>query len=501
MFENRNTQLHSEGIGLEIPGFYNLMNATSINSMEIKRQVRRAAFYGVLDASFRNMLFLSLTGRNEWSTTLPEDENSFFYPSVSLSWIFTELKPLNGISWLPFGKLRFSCAQIANDAKLYKTSTTFTSYPIYNDYSQIGLSFPLLGKPGFTLSNNLGNNNLKPERTTTWEVGTDLRWLENRIALDFTYFSQVNKDLLLNVPVSGTTGYLSRYMNAGEMTSKGIEMVLAFQPVRTSGWLWDAVFNFTRIRNEVTQLAPDVDIVVLAGIAGAVVAACKGYPYQSIFTYDWLRDENGNLVIDDDPASNSYGFPVGNYDTIACAGSVQPDWILGWNNSLRWKNLTFSFLFDFKNGGKMYNGTLGSLYYFGSHSDTESREPDDLYVFEGVKKSDGSVNDIRVVKNADWYFLGEGNSFSGPAYQFVEDAGWIRLREITLNYELEGKNLGIGAIKSLSIYVSGRNLWLLTPYKGIDPETSLYGSSNGQGLDYYNNPGSKGLTAGIILAF
>ncbi len=497
IFETYSTELSSTGTGLQIPGFYNLMNASSISSSEYTTQVRRAAFYGVLDISFRSTLYFTLTGRNEWSTTLPAANNSFFYPSASLSWVFTELSPLRDNHIIPFGKLRFSWAQVANDALPYKTTSGFTSYTIASVYEATGLAFPLMGQSGFTLSNTIGNNELKPEKTITWEIGTDLRWLDNRIGLDLTYFNQVNKDLLINVPISATTGYLYKYMNAGEMASDGIEIVMALQPVRSSSWKWDAIFNFTKINNEVKKLAPGVDAVVLGG-RSIIIAAYEGFPYQSIFGYDWQRDEKGNLVIDDNPDSPSYGFPTGNYDTIVNIGTVNPDWILGWNNIIRWKSISLSFLLDIKKGGDMGNGTRGALYYFGNHADTETREPDDLVIFEGVKESDGSPNDIQVVKDLNWYLLGEGSSFTGPGGQFVEKAGWIRLREITLSYEPVNKKPG-RRVKSLSFYLSGRNLWLHTKYRGIDPETSLVGSSNGQGNDYFNNPGTKGMTIGIKL--
>lgn len=500
IFENYLTELSGTATGLEIPDFYNLKNTSDLKAAEYTSHVRRAAFFGVIDVDYKNMVYLSVTGRNEWSTTMPENDNSFFYPSVSLAWIFTELNPLKENKTLPFGKLRFSYAQVANDAEPYRTSTGYATDPLTSYYISNGLIFPLLGKSGFTLSNTLGNEDLKPEMTSTWEIGTDLRWLDNRIALDLTYFDQKHKDLLINVPFSGTTGYYFAYMNSGEMTSNGLEVVLGVQPVRTSSWLWEASFNFTRIRNKVKELAPGVNAFPL-GVSSVYVAAYEGYPYQSFFGYDWLRDENGNMIINDDPGSPSFGFPTGNYDTLVYLGNYMPDWTLGWSNTVTWKNLSLSFLLDIKKGGMISNGTRGALYYFGNHEDQESREPDDLYVFEGVKQSDGSPNDIPVVKGANWHFFGEGSTFTGPGAPYVEDAGWIRLREISLSYEFDDKLLGNGPVKSLSVYISGRNLWLETKYTGIDPETSLMGDSNGQGLDYYNMPGSKGVTVGMRLGF
>jgi len=500
MFETYSNELSGEANGLEIPDFYHLSNTSDVNTTQLTSKIRRAALFGILEIAYRRILFATFTGRNEWSTTLPPANNSFFYPSASLSWVFTELAPLLDNKILPFGKLRVSFARIANDAQPYRTTTGYNNNPITSIYTSTGLTIPLLGKAGYTLSNILGSENLKPEQTTTWEVGTDLRWLDNRIALDFTWFSQLSKDLLLSVPVSNTTGYNAMYMNAGEMKSKGIEAVLATRPVKTSSWQWDATLNFTHIKNRVEQLAPGVNAVAL-GILATYVAAMEGFPYQSLFGYDWLRDQDGNVIIDDDPSSSSYGFPMGNYDTLVYEGKVNPDWTLGWGNTVSWKGLSLSFLLEFKKGGTIFNGTRGALYYFGSHGDQETREPDDLYVFTGVKQSDGSHNDIEVVKGANWHLFGEGSSFTGPDAPYAEDAGWIRLREINLVYDFDDLLPENGAIRSLSVYLSGYNLLLFTKYRGIDPETSLFGSSNAQGIDYFNMPGSKSVTIGLKMNF
>ena len=500
IFETYSNSVSADANGLMVPGFYNISNSASISATEYTTHIRRAALYGILDLSWRNMIYATLTGRNEWSTTLPEASNSFFYPSASLSWVFTELKPLNQSKILPFGKLRFSYARIANDAQPYYTSTGYFQLPISAAYTTTGLVFPLLGKSGFTLYNVLGNANLKPEMTSTWEAGIDLRWVNNRIALDLTYFHQLSKDLLLSVPVSGATGYYAMYMNAGRMASEGIEAVLGLRPVSSMDWKWDAVFNFTKITNEVLELAPGVDAITLRGTV-SYVGARTGYAYQSFFGYDWLRNEKGQVIINDDPSSPNYGFPMGNYDSLVYEGKVNPDWILGWTNTVKWKDLALSFLLEWKKGGKMLNGTRGSLYYFGNHGDQESREPDDLYVFDGVKMSDGSANDIPVVKGANWHLFGEGSSFTGPDAPYVEDAGWIRLREISLSYSFDDLLPDTSRLGSLSVYIAGHNLLLITKYTGIDPESSTYGSSNVQGIDYYSMPGTKGITAGLKLSF
>jgi hypothetical protein len=500
MFSTTGNELSGIANGLEIPGFYQLNNTSDLTATEQTTQIRRAAFFGILELEYRRILFLTFTGRNEWSTTLPASSNSFFYPSASVSWVFTELKPFLDNHILPFGKLRLSYAQVANDAEPYRTTTGYRSYSITDIFITTGLTFPLLGNAGYSYNDIMGNDRLKPEKTSTWEAGADLRWMENRIALDFTWFHQLSEDLLLSVPVSATTGYYAMYMNAGSMSSQGIEAVLALRPVKTSAWQWDAVFNFTRITNKVEELAPGIDAVVLGGVGNYMVAR-TGFPYQSFFGYDWQRDEDGNIIINDNPSSASYGFPMGNYDSLVYEGKVNPDCTLGWNNTVTWKGLSLSFLLEWKKGGSIYNGTRGSLYYFGDHGDQEGREPEDLYIFNGVKQSDGSPNDIPVVKGMNWYLLGEGSSFTGPDAPYLEDAGWVRLREISLSYDFAGQLPEKSRIRSLSVYLSGNNLLLFTKYSGIDPETSLFGSSNSQGYDYYNMPGTKCVTLGLKMNF
>jgi hypothetical protein len=346
----------------------------------------------------------------------------------------------------------------------------------------------------------MGNEQIKPEQTSTWEIGTDLRFIDNRISLDFTWFRSYSKDLLISVPISPSTGFRSMYTNAGEMSSTGYEVVLGVQPVKTKNWAWDILVNFTRIKNVVEKLAPDVDIVVLGGLE-PVIGVMEGFDYQSFFGYDWLRDEEGNLVINDNFESPGYGFPMGNYDTVVCMGNYNPDWTLGWTNALKWKDLTLTFLLEFRVGGMMHNGTRGALYYFGMHADQANREPDDLYIWPGVKESDGSPNDIEVVKDINWHNKGEGSSFTGPSGVYVENTDWIRLREIALSYQFNRKTLGDGFVKQLELYISGKNLWLSTEYSGIDPETSLYGSFNAQGFDYFNNPGTRQVTFGLRAGF
>jgi hypothetical protein len=504
MFEFSEFWQSNIGIVLLSNDFFSIYNASTTYSDIERGKYRNAAFYGDLEVDYKKTFYLSLTGRNEWSTTLPADNNSFFYPSASLSWVFTELPFLKDNKTIPFGKLRFSCAGIANAPEMYKTYTYYEPVLLVDRWV-FGLRTPLLGNPTATLSNSQGNYDLKPEKTTAWEIGANLRFAGNRVNVDFTYFSNYSKDLLLNVPISASSGFIATYTNAGEMSSKGVEVVLSGNPVQKGNWQWSTYVNFSTYKNIVEKLGPNVDMLVLGGadpwdIIEPIVGAREGDDYMSIYGYDWLRDADGNVIINDDPASPDYGFPIANMNTLVKAGKATPDWILGWGNTLKWKNLSFSFLMDVKQGSMLFNGTKGNMYYYGTHADQEDREPDDLFIFEGVKESDGSANNIQVVKDIDWYTRG-GSTVNGPSVPFIENSSWVRLREIMLAYRLDQKALANSFIKSLEVYLSAKNLWLSTEYTGIDPETSLNGATNAQGMDYYNVPGTRAYTIGLRANF
>lgn len=497
MFQTSFQNLFVQGDALTVPEFYHLSNAATHITRESKSKKRTAAIFADLGLSYKNMIYFNATGRNEWSTTLPEGSNSFFFPSFNGSFVFTELPALKDNSILPYGKLRASYAIIANDAFAYGTLSSFGAAS-YADGWTDGISFPFLGVPGFALSTTLPNSKLEPEFLKSFEVGVDLKFLKNRLGIDLTWYDNKNEKLILAVPIAKSSGYYAANLNAATMVNKGIELTLRGVPVQSKSLNWNIDVNFTKNVNEVIELAEGVDNVFLAGFVGSQTRAVVGQPYGSIFGNDWKRDANGNILIVDDPNAWNYGYPESAEDETNL-GNVMPDWTMGINNNISWKGVSLSFLFDIKKGGKMWNGTKGAMYYFGTHKDTESRGDGAVYVIEGVKMSNGQPNDIKVAKDINWYRNGEGSGFTGPAGQFVESADWVRLRELTLSYQLSRSLLNKTFLNSAELFVTGRNLWLSTPYTGVDPETSLIGAGNGQGLDYFNMPGVKSYTIGLRL--
>jgi hypothetical protein len=312
-------------------------------------------------------------------------------------------------------------------------------------------------------------------------------------------------------------------MNAGTMKTRGFEIVFSAFPVRSENFTWEIIANWSNPYTEVVKLSEDIPSLPLSGFDEPQVRAMEKQPYRVLYGLKWARDADGNILIDDNPDNeNMDGYPFAGNEQQDM-GAVSPDWISGITNTLSWKGFTLSALVDIKKGGLMWNGTRGALYYFGTHKDTETRGEEKVWKgVYGHLDEDGEVqhletpfqpgseilpgpggeNTTTVELDEDWYwYSGQGSVFNGPSEPYVEESGWIRLREVTFSYRFPESIIGGTPVKNLELYFTGINLWLSTPYTGVDPETSLVGNNNGLGLDYFNNPGVKSYTFGLRLGF
>ena len=502
MFQSSYQQLYTQGTGFVVPDFYHISNTSSQLVRESISKYRTAALYADVQFSYRSMVYLGFTGRNEWSTTLPEANNSFFFPSASIGFIFTELPVLKGNKILSFGKLRASYAEIANHATPYNTQNTYTLGSISDGWAT-GDSFPFNNIAGFKLSNTLANPTITPERLMSREIGLELKLLNNRIGFDITYYNNQNKDLLIFVPVTGSSGFNAQYMNAATMENKGIEIMGNVVPITTPDFNWSITVNFTKNKNKVLTLAPGVTDIGLGGFTGSTINVVAGEAYGSMFSTSFYKDDQGRVIIND-AAGAGYGYPI-KKDVMGSLGGIAPNWTMGITNELSYKGIGLSFLLDIKNGGIMWDGTRSRMNGFGTSKATENRG--EAVVFDGIKGhitngalvTSGVVNDISTTYTQYYYSTIAGGA-SPAQEQFVEKTDWTRLREVTLSYSL-GNLLKKTFIKHLKVYATGRNLWLSTPYKGIDPETNLFGATNTQGLDYFNMPNTKSYVFGVKLDF
>ncbi|RIJ42995.1 SusC/RagA family TonB-linked outer membrane protein [Pontibacter oryzae] len=481
-------RLYTQGDGLAVPTFFDLGNAASITTVESTTKIERAAVFGDLSLSYKDYLFLGFTGRNEWSSTLPSNDQSFFYPSVNLGFVFTQALDIGG-DVLDFGKVRASYAVVGKDAPAYSLTTPFT-FSTWGDGWTTGISFPFTGVAGFNQLTQLGNAGIKPEKNKSIEAGIDLRFFNNRLGLDATWYKNNSEDQIIPVSVSSASGFLSAILNAGEIENRGIEAILRGTPVQTNDFSWDVIVNFTRNQSEVISLYPGVETITLNGFTSPSSRAVVGEPYGVLFGGRFARNDQGQMLIGDD----GFPFPA---DEDGIIGDPNPDWTAGITNTLTWKGLSLSALLDIRKGGDIWNGTVGVMTFFGTAKRTENRG--ETKVFEGVRL-DGTPNTQEVVLDEEWY-QANGGGFGAIEEQFVEDGSWVRLRELTLSYRLPSSLLEDTPVKSASIAFNARNLWLNTDYSGIDPENNLTGQGNALGLDYFSMPNTEGYGLTLRVSF
>ena len=522
LYENKAKILRGLANDLSIPQFEWLENTTDPGVSMLDANYRTSAVFGDFRLDMYNMLYLGATFRKEWASTMPEDNLSSLYPSFNLGFVFTELLPESSI--FNFGKIRTSWAKTANIAQVYSTSSYYDLTSV-NDGWTVGIDFPFRDVSAYEVDYLLGNSDLVHESMITYEIGADLKFFNNRLGLDVSYFKNDNKDLLIEVPVATSSGYNNVYKNAASMESKGFELMGYITPVKTKDFQWNIMANFSKINSTVTELADGVDNIFLGGFTDPQIRAVVGQDYGSIYGYDWWRAEDGTMLINDDPDDD---YPDGLPWTCDTAqvplGTISPDWTMNISNTFTYKGFSIYALLDIKHGGKMYNGTRFTLNYFGQTEETLNRDvvyldedrriidfentpSENIVVYDGYPghlDANGnpvwseSDNTQHVVNDQDW-FRGHGGNFGGgPTSAAIEDAGWVRLREITFAYKFNEKVYeNTGFIRGLEVYFTGRNLFLNTPYQGIDPETSLTGARNSQGMDYFNNPGTKTYTFGV----
>lgn len=477
----------ARGRNLAIPGFYNLSNASDLYSSQTTVEKRLAGAFFSAGLSWKNQLYLQVTGRNDWASSFGKDarEKGFFYPGANLSWVFSELMPNSVLS---FGKARFSVAQAGIEPPAYQTVTYYTQ-PFITDGFTDGLGFPYGGQNAFGQSSLLGNVDLEPEVVTTIEAGVNLRFFNERINLDVNYYDSKSSNLLVSRPIAPSTGFENAFVNIGEMVNKGWEIELGVNVINTRNFKWDIAANWNRNVNEVTALADGVDeINVEVAFASIGSFAIVGDPYGAFYATRWKRDASGNLII------NSSGVPI----VDAARGNVgnpYPDWLAGIGNTFSFYGFRVYGLLDIREGGQLWSGTMARLHRLGQTEASADRGRS--YIIPGVKE-DGTPNDIPV--DAFTYFnryIGDNGS---ATEQNVEDGSWIRLRELTVSYDIP-LNAG-GFVKNANVFFTGRNLWLSTDYTGVDPETSLTGAgSNVGGFDYFNMPSTKSFIFGLNATF
>lgn len=524
----------ASGNGLVVPRFFDISNATSFLASETEVRKRTMAFYGQAEINYKKELYLTLTERRETSSTLPAANNTFSYPSVSLGWVFTELPKLHNSNVLSFGKLRASFAQVGKDAPVYGLSTPFSNATFLDGFTK-GITFPINGNAGYQVSSattTIGNPNLKPENTYSYEVGADLQFFNNRIGLNATAYYSKSTDVIFPVSVPYSSGFAGALLNAATIRNQGLEITLNTTPVKTiKGLRWDVNFNWSTNANKVLALAPGFDRFFVGGFGGgeAEIDAIVGQPFGVIYGQTLVHSIPGDLksprLINDTKGAADYGMPLGGGGSatpgpLQVIGNPNPKWIGSVISNLSYKGFTFGFQIDVHNGGDMWNGTRGALANKGTAAETANRGTSTVfqgvlghldangnvvhYAADGVTEvaGPGAVNNI-TSSYSQFYWQTIGTSFGAATPQDVdiEDGGYTRIRQVSLSYVFPKTILGRKTFTNVSLTAFANNLKIWTKYDGVDPETSLGGPSNLQGLDYFNNPGTKSYGVRLTLGF
>ncbi len=451
--------------GISVRGIYNVSNAgitPTLGGSVDRRHVN--SVFGSAAATWNGFWTVEGTARNDVSSTLPKGDNSYFYPSISTSLILTEALPAVQNRWLSYLKLRASMAEVGNDATAYQLATTFT-----------GSANKFNGLPQFTRGEQLLEPNLRPEITRSNEVGLEASFMDGRASFDMSLYDKNTRNQIYLVPVSATSGYAQKLINAGKMSNRGIEALLSVTPVQTGVINWTSTFSYASNRNRVEELSTGVDRILLGnGLFGDVqLEARPGQPYGAIWGYGMKRNANRQIL-------TSGGIPVLT-DTMIYLGSIQPAWTGGFSNTVTYRNVSLGVLLDIRRGGKLMSYTNYIGDYSGVlKSSMHGREVDwnnPRVLARGIDETTGQPNTIRVTSES---------FFQSQFYNvepYVYDASYTKLREVRLGFDVPQQWFGRANVQAVSLALTGRNLAMWTSVPNVDPEFA-YSSGNFQGIEY-----------------
>lgn len=474
--------------GLITPGYYNLSNSNGTpltsNSLSL---VRRVGVYTNITGGYKNMLFLGLNGRNDWSSTI---KKSYFYYGANASFVFTELMKgkIKDKAW-NYGKFRVSYGSVGNDAPPYSDQTTYTRAIANGNFGST--TFPFNGIGAFSYANTIGLPDIQPEFSQELEIGTEDAFWNNRITVDFSYYNKQSRNQIVPVPIATSSGFTAKYINTGLITNNGVELALRVTVVRTSSLKWDIYGTYTKNKNEVKSIYAGTDQIVLGGLSGMSIVAATGKPYGTFYTTGHEFAPDGKIIVD-----SATGIPTVS-TTAQYYGSYLPDYQASLGTTLSYKGFSVNILFDTKQGGVFYSRTRDVLGFVGTSKETEDRAeqvwPNSVYL-----GSDGEYHTNTKAYLPYTYFTSAGLK---PESENLVDASYVKLREASISYTFPSKWFDKIFIGGGSVSIYGNNLLLWTPSsnKYVDPEINSSGASNAQGFDFSAQPSLR--RYGITLKF
>jgi ferric enterobactin receptor len=495
----------------QVPGFYSFDNAldTDRNFKNTKSRKRLVGVFGEFRADWKNTVFATVTGRNDWSSTLPVDNRSYFYPSVSGAFAFTQLlQDLDVMNndILTFGKIRASWARVGKDTNPYVTNTYLWPVGTF-----------LGGVTGVGNSWQRGNPYLKPEITESTELGLELRFFKNRLKFDYAYYTNNSYNQILTPRLSNGSGYILYSVNAGDVYNKGMELSISGTPIQTKDWTWETGINLSGNRGTVGNLLDGCEILYVTDVqvGNAKAASFNDGNFMAISGSRWTRTADGKVVLD------ANGMPTSDGETKYEIGNREPKFQGGWNNTLTWKNFTFNMLWEFRVGGHVYNGTQYAMTVAGTSKLTENRDylkvsgvvqtggtkdnpiyEDRTFEFESGKtyQYNGKTTSGETIINGYWQTY-----YARESANFMKEVNSLRLRTVSLSYEMPKSLLAKSKFIQRAVFTAtANNVLLFTNYDG-DPEVAAAGSgvvgSSSVGIDYCGVPATASFAFGVNLTF
>ena len=489
--ERQLSYLYSEVTNLTIPTYYNVTNSAEIpTTTQYEWKRRLYGVYAQAEFSWKSQAYLTLTARNDWSSTLPKENRSFFYPGVTLSYIFSELLK-EKTPWLSFGKLRLAWGKTGNDADVYMTDPYYTQAS-FNSSGWADSAFPFskTGTNAYTRGNILGSMTLSPEMTTETEFGIQLAFLKNRISLDATYYNRNSDKQITRLSVDPATGYTAQNVNLGKIRNRGIELLVTVVPVRTKDFEWSLTWNYTKNNNKVLKLPEEMNgRASIYGFSGGTgLYAIEGEEMGVFEAYVAKTNADGQIIVDKN------GLPQ-NTDEMVKIGSINYDYMMGIGNSLRYKDFTLSFDFDIRQGGLMFSRTHDITYFTGNAIQTAYNDRNPFVMPNSViDNGDGtySENNIPLYGTTLYNYWDNGANAMGSGS--LVSKSYVKLRQVVFGWNVPAKWLAKTPLTGVRLSVFGNNLLMWTPSSNtfIDPESSSFGNDlEGNFGEYSSNPSSR----------
>lgn len=500
--ERKSSYLYARVTNLTIPTWYNLSNSAEIPTVYQNLSLRRLmGVYGQAELAWKNMLYLTMTARNDWSSTLPKGNRSFFYPGTTISWIFSELFNDDLKKVVTFGKLRAAWGKTGNDANPYMVNSVYAQAGA-NSSGWGSSSFPFT-KPNvnaYSAGNVLGSNTLSPEMTTESEIGLNMAFLQNRISFDFSYYNRVTDKQIFSLNMDPASGYTAQNMNLGEIRNRGIELLVSVTPVKVRDFQWDLSWNFTKNKTKVIDLPDELggQSLIWGFTGGTSLYAIEGKELGVFKAYSSQKTEDGKIIVDRN------GLPVQTGDLVEI-GTMNYKYQMGFNSTFKYKGFTLSADVDVRKGGLMYSRTKNISYFTGNAIQTAYNHRNPFIIPNSVvDNGDGTYSENTTpLDPTNIYNFWESGGIYGDASDLI-DKSYVKLRSVVFGWDVPTKWLNGTFITGAKISFFGNNLFVWTPSSNtfVDPELTSFGNDlEGNFGEYTANPSSRKFGFNLMLKF